>query len=141
MSSFIERMFTNHTLFGVAQFRKNVGKQIGYFSRKYEDALTVIIATIAIVAIITAIVVPIRQDISRNIAREATQYSYKVGQVAKCFPEAGVGEFFTISGTGWVACTIKATTPDHRYYYAQYTDPNSFKLDIRKFSIQNISVQ
>lgn len=99
------------------------------------DGLEVVIIALLFIGI----VVSIRQDISRNIARQATLYSYKVGQKAKCQTENGGGLF--MQGPIWVDCTIVSVTPDHRYYTAQYLDSNSNKQAISKFSIQNIGVQ
>src|ERR1035441_5227266 len=138
MSNFIERMFSNHTLFGVAQFRK----QCKYFYRKYEDGIVAILIAVVVIAIIVgvivAIVVAIRQSISRNIAREATQYSYKVGQKAQCNVVVGFSEFLG-AGVTWASCTITSVTPDHRYYMASWSNNN--KLVTTKFSIQNIGIQ
>ena len=141
MSNFIERVFSNHTLFNAVQSKKKIGKECKYFWRKYGENIAVFMVIVAIGVIILTLIVLIRQGISRNIAREATQYSYKVGQTAKCLPEAGVGEAFTPPGEGWVSCKILSVTPNHRYYTASYYNPNSMKLAIRKFSIQNIGIQ
>jgi hypothetical protein len=147
MSNFVERVFSNHTLFSVAQFRKKAGKELKYFYKSHEggiDGTLIAVVMIAIVVGVTAaIVVLIKQDISRNIAREATQYSYKVGQTAQCDTDT----IFLVpsASTTWRKCTIVGVTSDHRYYTATYSyfDSSSQKTitGTTKFSIQNIGIQ
>jgi len=128
---------------------RNFGWLKGFIKTKTFDAIATWFVVLGLAFVVSVLPFILgHQDVKRNIALQATEYHYGVGQSVYCQTDEGWNLLLPNSaGDTWVKCKIVSKTPDGRYYKASFAinSTNQYKPSsttvVKTFSVQNVGVK